>query len=104
MSGDYSIEKNQEEEAALVCSWPFFHNDIAILKETGKVVHVVQGQLVNDPLRDTRIRRKQGRIYWGGCPPPLDPKCTPLAQVAPPCPQVAPPQPGLKMLSLPIII
>ena len=39
---------------------------------------------------------EQGRIYWGGvvgCPPPLDPKCTPLAQVAPPCPQVAPPQP-----------
>ena len=59
LSGDYSIEENQKEEAALVCSWPFFHNDIATLKETGKVVHVIQGQLVSDPLRDTRIGRKQ---------------------------------------------
>ena len=58
-SGDYSIEENQKEDAALVCSWPFFHNDIATLKETGKVVHVIQGQLVSDPLKDTRIGRKQ---------------------------------------------
>ena len=40
----------------MVCSWPIFHNDIASLKKTGKIVHVIQGRLVLDPLRDTRVR------------------------------------------------
>jgi hypothetical protein len=44
---------------ALVCSWPCLHSDIATLKETGKIVHVLQGKLVADPLRDTRIGRRQ---------------------------------------------
>ena len=57
--GDYSIQEEHKEEAALVCNWPYFHGDIATLKETGKIVHVVQGQLVADPLRDTRIGRSR---------------------------------------------
>ena len=62
-AGDYSIPAKSKEEAALVCSWPFFHNDIATLKETGKIVHVIQGKLVSDPLRDTRVgRRKRDAI------------------------------------------
>ena len=54
-----NISEKSKEEAALVCSWPFFHNDIATLKETGKIVHVIQGKLVSDPLRDTRVGRRQ---------------------------------------------
>ena len=62
-AGDYSISDQDKEEAALVCSWPFFHNDIATLKETGKIVHVIQGKLVSDPLRDTRVgKRKRDAI------------------------------------------
>jgi hypothetical protein len=58
-ASDYSISEKNKEEAALVCSWPFFHNDIATLKETGKIIHVIQGKLVADPLRDTRVGRKK---------------------------------------------
>ena len=58
-AGDFRIPDKYKEEAALVCSWPFFHNDIATLKETGKIVHVIQGKLVSDPLRDTRVGRRQ---------------------------------------------
>ena len=58
-AGVYKIPKEYEEEAALVCSWPTFHGDISTLKETGKIVHVIQGQLIADPMRDTRIGRKQ---------------------------------------------
>ena len=43
----------------MVCSWPTFHTDIATLKETGQIVHVIQGKLVADPLRDTRAGRRQ---------------------------------------------
>ena len=57
--GDYSISEEHKEEAAQVCSWPFFHKDIATLKDTGKIVHVVQGQLVSDPLRSTRTGSRQ---------------------------------------------
>jgi hypothetical protein len=56
--GDYSISDELKEEARLVCSWPNFHSDLATLKETGKILHVVQGQLVSDPLKDTRMGRK----------------------------------------------
>jgi hypothetical protein len=58
-AGDYNIPDKNKEEAALVCSWPYFHNDVATLKETGKIVHVIQGKLVADPLRDTRVGRRQ---------------------------------------------
>ena len=58
-AGSYLIKEEHKEEAAQVCSWPLFHKDIATMKETGKIVHVIQGQLVSDPLRDTRIGRKQ---------------------------------------------
>ena len=57
-AGDYSIPEKHQEEAALVCSWPTFHKDVCTLQETGKIVHVIQGQLVADPLRDTRVGRK----------------------------------------------
>ena len=59
VAGDFSISDVDKDEAALVCSWPKFHSDIATLKETGKIVHVIQGQLVADPLKDTRIGRRQ---------------------------------------------
>ena len=58
-AGDYSIPEKHQEEAALVCSWPTFHKDVCTLQETGKIVHVIQGQLVADPLRDTRVGRKE---------------------------------------------
>ena len=58
-AGDYNIADENKEDAALVCSWPTFHKDIATLKETGKIVHVIQGKLVADPLRDTRASRRQ---------------------------------------------
>ena len=58
-AGDFSISDDHKEDAALVCSWPTFHSDIATLKETGKIVHVIQGQLVSDPLKDTRIGRRK---------------------------------------------
>ena len=58
-AGDFNIDDKNREEAALVCSWPIFHNDIATLKETGQIVHVIQGRLVADPLRDTRASRRQ---------------------------------------------
>lgn len=57
-AGSYCIAEESMEEASLVCSWPYFHTDIATLKETGKIVHVIQGQLVADPIRDTRIGRR----------------------------------------------
>ena len=57
-AGDFSIAADQEKDAALVCSWPTFHKDIATLKVSGKIVHVIQGQLVADPLKDTRIGRR----------------------------------------------
>ena len=57
-SGNYSILEEYKDEAALVCSWPYFHGDISTLKVTGKILHVIQGQLVSDPLKDTRIGRK----------------------------------------------
>ena len=57
-SGSYTISSDQEQDAMEVCSWPTFHTDISTLKETGKVVHVVHGQLVADPIKDTRIGRK----------------------------------------------
>ena len=44
-------------EAEAVCSWPTLHSDIASLKETGRVIHVMQSQLVADPIKDTRIKR-----------------------------------------------
>ena len=58
-AGDYTINADKMEDAKEVCSWPTFHTDVATLKETGKIVHVIQGQLVADPIRDTRIGRKQ---------------------------------------------
>ena len=58
-SGSYAISPENEQDVLEVCSWPTFHGDIATLKETGKVVHVVHGQLVSDPIKDTRIGRKQ---------------------------------------------
>ena len=57
--GDFSISDSHKDEALLVCSWPNYHTDIATLKETGKIVHVVQGQLVENPLKDTRIGRRE---------------------------------------------
>ena len=57
--GDFSISDSHKDEALLVCSWPNYHTDIATLKDTGKIVHVVQGQLVENPLKDTRIGRKK---------------------------------------------
>ena len=57
-AGDYSIASKSREDAREVCSWPTFHTDIETLKETGKIVHVLQGQLVTDPIKDTRIGRK----------------------------------------------
>ena len=56
---DYSIADDQKVDAGLVCSWPTLHTDIATLKETGKIVHVIQGQLVADPVKDTRIGRRK---------------------------------------------
>ena len=58
-SDNYKIKEENKEEAALVCSWPHFHGDIATLKETGQIVHVIQGKLVADPLRDTRAARRE---------------------------------------------
>ena len=58
-SGVYSISEELKEEAALVCSWPKFHNDIATLQDTGKILHVIQGQLVADPLKDTRVGKRK---------------------------------------------
>jgi hypothetical protein len=55
----YSIPEKFQDEAALVCSWPTFHSNIATLQDTGKIIHVIQGQLVADPLRDTRVGRRQ---------------------------------------------
>ena len=57
-AGSFEIKEEDKEEAALVCSWPHFHTDISTLKETGKIVHVIQGQLVTDPVKDTRVGRK----------------------------------------------
>ena len=57
-AGDYSIATGSREDARKVCSWPTFHTDIETLKETGKIVHVHQGQLVANPLKDTRVGRK----------------------------------------------
>ena len=58
-AGSYVIREEDKEEAVLVCSWPSFHSDIATLKETGKILHVAQGQLVENPLKDTRIGKSQ---------------------------------------------
>ena len=57
-AGSYSISPENMKEAKEIFSWPTFHEDISTLKETGKIVHVIQGQLVNDPIKDTRIGRK----------------------------------------------
>ena len=66
--GDYSISDQHKEDALLVCSWPTLHTDIPTLKETGKIVHVIQGQLVADPLKDTRIggRKKEATKLLNG--------------------------------------
>ena len=64
IQGDsYSIREEDKEADLQVCSWLYFHADKATLKDTGKIVHVIQGQLVDDPLKDTRIgqRKKEER-------------------------------------------
>ena len=55
VSGSYVINEENVKEAQAVCSWPTLHSDIATLKETGRVVHVMHGQLVADPIKDTRV-------------------------------------------------
>ena len=49
----------QKMEALNQCKWPKLHGDIASLKETGKIHHIIQGQLVADPVRDTRIGKSK---------------------------------------------
>ena len=58
-AGHYSIDDKSKVDALDVCSWPTLHTDIATLKETGKICHVNQGQLVVDPIKDTRIGRQR---------------------------------------------
>ncbi len=57
IAGDYSIDSNRKADTMEVCSWPKFHTDIEMLKSNGKIMHVIQGQLVANPLKDTRIGR-----------------------------------------------